>query len=78
MLHLPPDTITHYSEAHVTGSWLDHNVVSENLRSQICNFKVLCGLASSNHFPISCDVLLDSVYSPTDDGFLAQNALNLV
>ena len=58
MLHLPPDSVTHFSEAHTTGSWLDHVLVSENLRTKVSNFRILSGICTSNHFPLQCDITI--------------------
>ena len=58
---LPADTYTHVSEAHNSTSWLDHSLVSENMRESITSTNVIYGGATSNHFPITADLIVQNI-----------------
>ena len=63
MLHLDPETFTHYSEAHHSVSWLDHCISTFNFHRLITDIKVIRDVICSDHLPVSvrlncglCDV----------------------
>lgn len=52
------DTFTFYSEAHQTGSWIDHCVCNQNMSSTIQEISVLYDYVTSDHMPmlVSLDI----------------------
>ena len=53
---LPCNSYTHVSEAHNSTSWLDHMILSKNISIYVSKCEILYGGASSNHFPLSCEI----------------------
>ncbi len=61
---------TYFSEAHNTCRWLDHCMVSTNVVSFISDMSVSYDVISSDHFPLTCVLDIESIQkvnTVTDD-----------
>ena len=60
---LPDSSFTYVSDVWHTSSWIDHCLVSQSARSLVNNFAIIHSTSSSDHFPLTFDVLFDLVDS---------------
>ena len=66
---LPTKTYTCYSEAHGSTSWLDHIVCTQSAHALIKEISVLNNFVTSDHLPISVELVTNTANSETiDDG----------
>ncbi|KAI5644274.1 hypothetical protein NE865_03643 [Phthorimaea operculella] len=73
-LGMDSDVITFVSEAHGTGSWLDHCITTAAAASTVIGVSVLCDVYVSDHYPLLIELELNSIRPKTSCN---NNDLNL-
>jgi exonuclease III len=56
MQNLPPDSYTFVSDAHNTTKWLDHCMITENLKDKVTKLQIHYDISWTDHRAMSCEV----------------------